>query len=568
MTAVKSFYRRLMDVLFWFALVYYAYGGTNIGGKERFTYINDVFTFVAVFYAFGRLFLEVRFRDTTFGGSFDSAFDAGIRFIKTRSFKHLAGTNTAGRILLVFAIYFIVLFFAVPVINHYFFGNSTFDFGVIENTIYNGSRTGRFFTYFLIREDQPASYFPNNHLNFGLIFFALIYKVLPRAEVLFLFQSLALVSAMIPLYKLADRYLPADLPRWAPLVAYWFFDPIHRINMWDYHEAPFMIPFALWALYFIESGRLRWALVNMFLMAMWREDAWLAFGGMGLYAAIRTKKWPLFLPLSIAAFFVFPLHGLLFNKVNNLHEVYSYLGRDFNSAVNTIMGDPKALLNAMISNRNYYYRLILLVGGPLFLFGGFKIIPILPNLAQLSLATWPGMIQFNTHYPALYTGPLFFALIFGWKNLYEFLDKRNVSKNFIIKIFALSLSISVTQLYMTEAGALTKKFSFIETKKCLDDMLAAVPPGVPLIATDPLAIRLAKREWITMPIKWIHLNQADWNKVDLTRAECLVSLDKTQLDLGMRGRFAPRPWTIVKEGCGLYIAVRPPGVPAPAGEKK
>jgi len=547
-----------LDVVFWFSTVFYVYGGTNIGGKTRMTYVSDLFLAVAILYAVLRILAGIKFRDTSFGKAFDQMASAVFKAFEGKSLQSLKGLKIPSYLLMFAAGYLLSLFVAVPILTYTFFGNGTFDFGVIENAIYNGSKSGNFFTYFLMKGDEPGIYFPNNHLDFGLLIFALIYKVLPRPEVLLVAQSLALLLALIPLYKLGKLLLPPGVPRWLPLLAYWFFDPVHRINMWDFHETPFLIPFALWSLYFIEVGKIRWAIVSMFLMSMWRVDSWFTFAGIAAYAAIRTKKWLIFVPLGVAALTVLPLHAAFLNKVNTMNQVYPQFGSDVKTALTTLFTKPWVVLDVWWGHRGYFERLLLLAGGPIALFSGWRLVPLILPLSQLTLANWGGMVQFNTHYPALYIGPLMFAIIGGWRNMYPVIV-RFAGIGWADKALAASLAVALSQLAATEPGAFTKRLGDTKGRPCLVNLMKLVPEHVPLLAVDPLATHLTHREWISMPSPWTQLSEQDWKEIDHTEAEWLVGNNKEQLLLGMKGKKPGRPWEMVKEDCGLFIAKRAEG---------
>jgi hypothetical protein len=90
----------------------------------------------------------------------------------------------------------------------------------------------------------------------------------------------------------------------------------------------------------------------------------------------------------------------------------------------------------------------------------------------------------------------------------------------------------------------------------LDELASHIPPGVPLLATDPFAAKLSDREFISLPFAWINLSQQDWLKVDQSRAEWIITGDPDNLKAGMTGLNSIRPWKIVAEGCKFFVAKR------------
>lgn len=537
---VRKIALRVEDVAFWFMILFYSIGGIHMNGRLKFTYVNDIWVACAGIYVAFRFLFGIHFGETSFGKSIHSAFEALLHSIQTRSTKPIFRVPIGSALLMVFSAYLVALFFLVPQVRYFAYGATVFDLGVIENVVYNGANNGGFFSYFLIRDDgTPTFYIPNNRLNFGLFFFALIYKVIPSASIMLFFQSLALLSALVPLYLLGDRVLPKSVPRWLPLVAYWCFDPIHRMNLWDWHGSPFMIPFGLWALYFIESRKLGWALVHMVLMAIWREDAWLSFAGFAAYGALRTRNWKVFIPAGLAGLLVLPLHAAFFNEINSVGGRYPYLGPNMESAIKTALTQPWVFLEVAFENLKFWTRLLLASGG-LFFLSGWPLFALIPNLAEVGLSQHGGMLSWVNHYIGTFTAPLFFCMIWGWSRAYQWVEAR-WSAGIARGVVGASLALCFSQLYVSEPGAFKMALQGLEDARCYDKLVEMIPADARIIAGDPIAARLTHREWISLP-----------NEKDLTRANWLLIKrhEKSYLKMGLKGKNKVGNWKLVEGLCG------------------
>ncbi len=531
-----------LNVLLWLAFVFYIWGGTiTSSGRPKFTFVGDIVLIVAVVYSLLRLPGLAHFRATYFGRSFERLFE-GVTGVKS-----WVGLQAGSWVQLVGGVYLLALFILMPILHFYSFQNSAFDLGIIHNTVWNASQGNGFITHFLIRETGPTQYFPSNRLNFGLFLFAGLYKITPSVIWLLVGQSLALLLALVPLYQLAKRILPPSIPVWMPLVAYWCFDPIHRMNFWDWHETPFLIPLGLWALLAIERGQIVRSLVLMLAMAAWREDAWWTACGMSLYAAARTGAYAVYIPAALASFAVFPYHAFTINSVNTLGERYPYLGPSLTSGLHTLSTKPWVLLEVAAENWLFWLKLVLFAGGPFFLWSGFGILTLLAPLLINGLSQWDGMLNWVNHYVGTFTAPLFFCTMLGWRTWFPWLEAR-LGKDRALSVVGLSLALCVSRLAVSEPGAFTKWRGSLDRQRCLTELVSIVPPDAAVLATDPVAARLSGRAWISLPFRWIHLSEDEWSRIDQSQAKWLVS--------GAIKHRADASWKVIKEGCGLYVASR------------
>ena len=527
---VKKPYAIIFSTLLWIILGLYLLGGLKINGKLRLTYLHDLWVLCGLLYIFGRSFGLVKFRETSLGKYFIAALEAAVVVFQQRSIKPLKNLNRGSWVLFITLLYSLGLFIVLPILNYRAFQTEIFDLGVFINVIYSKIVSGRFETFYMSLDGlEPLTYFPGTRMNFYLYLFSALFRVLPYAEVFLFLQSAALLLALIPLYKLGDLILPASVPRWMPLLLFLLWDPVYRSNVWDIHEQPFMVGFALWALYYIEKRRVTLSVIFMALMAMWRDDGWWTFAGLALYLGVRTKKWLVAIPLFLVGAVYLPIQISFLNRVNTIGQLYPYLGPSLKTAVERLIDNPFIFLEVAWGNRSYFLHLILSSGG-LFLFGGWAILPVIPILALVGLSQHEGLLNWLNHYHLGYFGPLLFATLIGIRNLDGLLNRFRSSRPSINAVIACCLAVGLTQLSYNMSGALSMARERYKDTRCLETLLEKIPPRVPTLAESVIAARISDRHYIMRP-------SVD---PDQTKAEYLVAFDKATMKAGIKGKLSSR----------------------------
>lgn len=542
----KKYLRIGFELLLWLCLLLFLIGGIRVHDKLRFTYLNDLWCLIAFTYLIGRIFKVFSFRQTYFGKNFLATISAIPLAFKQRSLSPFTSLSWPSVIFLGTFLYSCFLFLFIPILSFWSYGNSIFDLGIIDNSIYNMATRGRFETFNFTDGVKPFLYIPNNHLNLGLLFFAGIYRFFPYTEIILFTQSLALLLSAIPLYLLADKILPKEFHRMSIVVLFFLWDPIYRMNVWDFHEPPFMIFFALWSFYFIEVKKIGPALLFGLLMAIWREDGWWTFAALSVYLGIKTQKWKLALPAAICGLVIFPIHAGFFNHINTVGDRYAYLGTNLQSAIHTTLTKPWIFLGVIRQNISFFVRLVISSGGG-FLFSGWSGLVALPGIFEVGLSQSNAMRDWNNHYIGLFTGPLFAATAYGWRKLYSVLSRKTKLRDPAYAIVGVSIALALTQLTFNVSSGLKMTWDQYEQTRCNQKLEKLIPPHVPLIATDPFSARLSHRYWIMSPNR----------SVDQTIASWMIAKDPELLNtIGLEGLHPARPWRFVQRACGYYVATR------------
>lgn len=131
----------------------------------------------------------------------------------------------------------------------------------------------------------------SNMFVFRPILFALVplYAVFPRPETLLIAQSVILGLAAIPLYWFGRDELKSPLAGVVFAGALLLYPPLHRVNTFDFHVEAFLIPFFLFALYYLHRRQWRRYFLFTALLLTTMHEASLLVGAMGMYALLRYR---------------------------------------------------------------------------------------------------------------------------------------------------------------------------------------------------------------------------------------------------------------------------------------
>jgi len=474
---------RAIDLSWWLTLFIYLSGGFVLNGRQVLSYIPEFIRFGVVLGILG-LMARIDFQSL----SIVKGFGELSNIIRSRQLpKTLSGWT-----ILLSSIYLIFGFLLAPLVRHWTFQSWLWDMAVMEQIIWRGAHGLGMTSTILGSPESPIAFFPNNHANFWLFPIAWIYRLAPYTETLLLLQSLAILLTVIPLYKIGQMlFEPKGVPAIILPVIYWCWDTVHRINVWDFHDTPFMAVMGVYAfLFFLKK---QWFLAGLFtvLMALLKEDAWITAGAMGFYFCAKNKKFGLGAFFIMIGAAIFLGHAAFLNKVNTVSERYYYLGNSVGSAINVIAQNPLILFEQLTKAESLYliWRVIC-IGAGTWLLSGWAIVPILPTLLVCALSTHEGMLSIQSHHIFGLAAPLMFATALGISNLSSRLTPGKRSS-----FVALVVMISALQLYFGEPSSI--KRALIGTgaaeRRCFASLVSMVPANAPVYAYNPFAAHLANR---------------------------------------------------------------------------
>ncbi len=531
---------RFTDALLWMIFLMLAMGGIQIREILYFSFPGDMIHIASILLLTG-LFIHPPYPQY----SFIKSAQQWMQWCVSKKTPLSAGAVIQ---ILGIATIFIFTFFA-PLLQHWHFDTHLFDFGIYDNSIYNASVTGKYTSGLLLnRYGEPMEFVPYEHLDLGISIFAFIYKFFPVSEILLIAQSLATLLALVPIFKISQEILKNKIHIFIPVLFYFFYDNVHRVNLWEFHGAAFITLFFLWGFYFLIKNRTYLAILFFVLSSIWRADAWLNFAGVMLFQAIRSGQYYRYGTLAVLATAVLPFHTAYFNLVNNFSDRYGYLGGNITEGVKTLLNRPFYVLKTVFSGAQLEFltTLFLRTSGGIFLLGGWTVLAVLPMLAEISLSQSPMLTWFN-HYIGNLTGPIVVAMIYGWKRLYLWIESWKPGWGH--KVIWATLAIAAIDLGIWEPGIARRYLIVKDNVACLKGLVKDIPLSPPLVAVDPFIAQLSKRLWIQPPR----------SNRDQTEAEWMISDSEDHLHtIGLKGNYSKGNWVVLRRDCGYYIAKRSP----------
>jgi len=123
-----------------------------------------------------------------------------------------------------------------------------------------------------------------------IYFFAIPFKLWPYSETLLVFNSIAMISAAIPLYKLAfNSYQDRKFALFTTSLLLWY-PTFQYIVMYEFEMLRFSIPIILWMLYFWQKKKMLGYYSFVLLAVLVREEVGLTIMMFGIYLILIEKQ--------------------------------------------------------------------------------------------------------------------------------------------------------------------------------------------------------------------------------------------------------------------------------------
>jgi uncharacterized membrane protein len=247
---------------------------------------------------------------------------------------------------------------------HYKLRTGNYDLSINNNLMYGGLH-GRFLHSPLVFPKEPAKYLAN-HVKLGAYLFLPIYALFPRAETLFVIQSVFIGFGSVPLFLFARRHVSEWMAAVVSL-AYLSYYPLHGASFSEFQAVPvaaFFIFVVIWA---AETHRYRWLAGALVVALLMREDVSVGLAVLGLFfllsgyrpgpgLAIAAVSTVYFLVLR---FYVMDAAGSWWFP-NMYKELWADGEKGFRSVIKTMLTNPLFTLSKLIVEKKIYYVLHLL----------------------------------------------------------------------------------------------------------------------------------------------------------------------------------------------------------------
>ncbi|GEM_PF-3841575 len=392
------------------------------------------------------------------------------------------------------------MFSVIAIEKHYSFSSSAYDLGIFDQELWGYTYGG--FSFNTVRGLSLQA----DHFSPIAFLFVPFYYLFPSPSILLVIQAALIGVGALPLYWLArdkahNRFLALSLT-----LAYLLFPAIWYMNGFDFHYTSLLLPFALFAFYFLQKER--WVLFFIFvsLMLITYEIAAITVFLLGLYMILFSRKVKFGLLTSaigviwyfLAIRYVMPTIGD--GITYQYFTLYSHYGSNiFELSKNIILNFPLTI-NEIYRSVSYFVMLfistgfiallaweVLLIAAPAFL------INILSSRGAMSSIYY----QYN-YFTAAF---ILIASVFGAVHLCSFIKsiKPELSRN---KIYAAIAVFILLSGYLSNA-ALTDKNIFRYSHNDVHSVsgrqiISAIPPGASMSASNNLVPHLTHRKEVFM----------------------------------------------------------------------
>ncbi|MDD5109775.1 MAG: DUF2079 domain-containing protein [Patescibacteria group bacterium] len=452
-----------------------------------------------------------------------------------------------GMVLAVAAVYAAV-FSALSIARHLAFYTQTWDLGIFEQSFWNTLHGRVMFNTF---ENV-------NHLSvhFSPFLFLLLpfYAIAPGPEMLLVLQSVALGSAVIPLYLLATRWLNRATA-WVIVAAYLFYPPLHWLNLFDFHEVAFAIPAFLWAFALLDRGHAIGAAIALALAAGTAENMVLAVAGAGAYFILTQPSHRRFGVMVLGSSLIyFLLVAKIFmpalgGKIYRLDR-YANLGATPPAIARTVLTQPALVWETVTrpAKLRYLGRLF----SPLAFFplaAPATLVMLIPGLSQNLLTDYGPQFENSYQYDAILIPFLLYGVTAGWRAI----ARRAPRQQRLLRYAALGTSLAAF-LWWSPAGLKMypwAQFRPDERAVALATIRDALPANAAVAASSNLVPHLTHRGEIWMvstePIAAPDIIVADlWDNTGFDSPEEFQQyLDRYTQELGYAAQLAEERYLIL-----------------------
>ena len=312
-------------------------------------------------------------------------------------------------------------FSALSILRHRAFSTGRFDLGNMVQAVWSTAH-GHPLQITGLRGDQISRL--GAHFDPILAAFAPLWLVWPSADMLLVAQAVAVAVGALPVFWLARKHLGSDRTGLGFALAYLIYPPTQWLTLNEFHPVALACPLLLFAIWFLDEGRLLPFAACALVAATTKEEIALVVAGLGIWYALAHGRRLTGAAVAVAgvAIALLAIEVVIphFNRAgtSSFFTRYSQVGSSPGGIVHTALTDPWKIVTTAFTGRGLGYvgRLVLPLG-LLVVLAPLVLIAAVPELAVnlLSAATTQTSIRF--HYTAGLIPVLVAAAVFGAKRL-------------------------------------------------------------------------------------------------------------------------------------------------------
>lgn len=178
------------------------------------------------------------------------------------------------------------VFSTFAVLRHRAFETGRFDLGNMVQAVWSTAE-GRPLEVTGLRGDQFVRL--GAHFDPILALFAPLWRAWPSPELLLVAQALLLGLGALPVFWLARKHLGSERSALALAAAYLLAPALQWMTLADFHAVALATPFLLFAVWYLDEGRLAPFAVFAVLAVATKEHVGLVVAGLGLWYALSRR---------------------------------------------------------------------------------------------------------------------------------------------------------------------------------------------------------------------------------------------------------------------------------------
>ncbi len=288
-----------------------------------------------------------------------------------------------------------------------------------------------------LRTSAFGHMFFGEHVQFVHLLLLPFYALAPSLKTLMVLKSAALASGAFAVYLLARSRLTSKAAAVAFASAYLLYPAMQYVDLElaynTFRPVAFAIPALLWAVYFLDRGKMAGFLIAAFLAVASKEEMALPVSMMGILLVVnRRRVWgAAVFAASMAWFFAAVLWVIPHFRGGPTHMYLYYLDfgehHSFGSLFASIVFHPLHTLQVALRLKKIDYLLLLLVPlGLKPLFSWRMLLVMLPSLATTLLASRNPSSEIVFHYQAALVPFMVMGAVYGVANCAAIVERRRL----------------------------------------------------------------------------------------------------------------------------------------------
>ena len=449
---------------------------------------------------------------------------------------------------------FAVGFSALSVLRHRAFATGRFDMGNMVQAVWSTAH-GHPLQVTGLKGDQVSRL--GAHFDPILAAFAPLWLVWPSPDLLLVAQAVAVALGALPVFWLARKHLGSQRTALGFALAYLVYPATQWLTLNEFHPVALACPLLLYAIWFLDEGRLLPFALCAALAATTKEEIALVVAGLGIWYALAHHRRAAGAAIAVAGLAVSLVAIELviphFNRAgtSSFFTRYSEVGSTPGGIVHTALTDPAKIVTTALTGRGlgYLARLVLPLGG-LVVLAPLLLIAAVPELAVNLLSASFAQTSIRFHYTAGLIPVLVAAAVLGAKRLSPRVPAATLVLLLCLGANYLLGPMPVWRYFPAGSHVQAYAADVTEHDRIAAQALKLIPPHAVVSATNSLGAHLSARRRI---LSFPYLQDAQW-----------VAADETSP--GYADRLAPLPtavqlswlrrnpeWRLVFERDGILI---------------